>query len=204
MKQIDDKNWQALHPKEVKSLLDLLTIPWCIAGGWAIDLFVGKQTRKHLDTDILILRKDQFIIKDYLSDWLLYKTSQPGLQLWDAREFLEIGINSVWCKKDENTPWLLQIMFMDSEKDEWLYRREPTIRGPLSQLYETTKESIPFLTPEVQLLFKAKRYSVKKNDQDFQNALPLLSSDQKKWLINSLTIEFPNGHKWIDVINSYK
>ena len=203
MTSINDKNWQALHPNEVKQLLKDLAIPWWIAGGWAIDLFVGNQTREHLDIDVLILRKDQFIIKDYLSDWLLYKTNQPGLLLWDKREFLEIGVNSIWCKKDEQSPWLMEIMFLDSEDDEWFYRREPKIREPINQIGNITKDNIPYLLPEIQILFKAKRHSEVKNEQDFQNALPLLSEQQKHWLIKSLNIEFPNGHIWIDYIKLF-
>ena len=200
MKPINDKNWQALRPVEVKKLLEHLTIPWWIAGGWAIDIFIGKQTREHLDIDVLILRKDQFIIKEFLSEWLLYKTNQPGLALWNKKEFLEIGANSIWCKKNEHSPWLMEIMLMDSEDNEWFYRREPKIRGPLNQLGYKSKDNISYLAPEVQILFKAKRYSIVKNEQDFQNVIPLLSEQQKKWLINSLNIEFPNGHKWIDNI----
>jgi hypothetical protein len=200
MTSINDKNWQALHPKEVKQLLNDLTIPWWIAGGWAIDLFIGKQTREHLDIDVLILRKDQFIIKEFLSEWLLYKTNQPGLLLWDKREFLEIGVNSIWCKKDEQSPWLMEIILMDSEVNEWFYRREPKIRKPVNQIGNKTKDNIPYLIPEIQILFKAKRHSIAKNKQDFQNVLPLLSEQQKQWLIKSLSIEFPDGHKWIDDI----
>ena len=198
MNQIDETNWQALCPEEIVEILKQLSIPWWIAGGWAIDLFIGKQTREHSDIDVLILRKDQFIIKDFLSDWLLYKTNQPGLLIWQNKEFLDIGINSIWCKKEEQSPWLMQIMFMESEEEEWFYRREPKIRGLLNQLGKISKDNIPYLAPEIQLLFKAKRYFEEKNEQDFQNILLLLSEQQKKWLIKSLKIEFPVGHKWIE------
>jgi hypothetical protein len=156
-----------------------------------------------LDIDVLILRKDQFIIKEFLTEWLLYKTNQPGLLFWDKKEFLEIGVNSVWGKKNEQAPWLMEIIFMDSEDDEWFYRREPKIRKPINQIGNITKDNIPYLIPEIQILLKAKRYSISRNEQDFQNVLPLLSEQQKQWLIKSLSIEFPNGHKWIESIKNY-
>jgi len=31
---------------------------WCVAGGWAIDMFLGKQTRPHEDMEIVVLRRD--------------------------------------------------------------------------------------------------------------------------------------------------
>ncbi|MGD6844537.1 nucleotidyltransferase domain-containing protein [Bacillus infantis] len=43
--------------------------PWFVAGGWAIDLFIGKQTRPHADLEIGIFREDQQALKSYLEDW---------------------------------------------------------------------------------------------------------------------------------------
>ena len=44
---INDNNhiWQALSVNEVVGLLSGLKIPWWIAGGYAIELFVGKKIR---------------------------------------------------------------------------------------------------------------------------------------------------------------
>ena len=33
--------------------------PWFIAGGWAIDLFLGRKTREHADVDFALSRLDQ-------------------------------------------------------------------------------------------------------------------------------------------------
>jgi hypothetical protein len=74
-------------------LLSDLTIPWWIAGGYAIELFSGKEIRDHNDIDIAILRKDQHVFQEYLSDWDLHKTNQPGLKPWPEGEYLEQGVN---------------------------------------------------------------------------------------------------------------
>jgi putative ABC transport system permease protein len=36
-----------------------LTCPWFVAGGWALDLFLGRVTRPHHDVDIALFREDQ-------------------------------------------------------------------------------------------------------------------------------------------------
>ncbi len=36
--------WQSWQPNEVAQLFSALAIPWWIAGGWAVDLFLGEQT----------------------------------------------------------------------------------------------------------------------------------------------------------------
>jgi hypothetical protein len=41
--------------------------PWCIAGGWAIDLFLDQITREHHDIEIAIFREDQMKLKNYLN-----------------------------------------------------------------------------------------------------------------------------------------
>ncbi len=43
--------------------------PWYIAGGWAIDLFVGRRTRIHNNVDIAIIRRDQRALRSQLVDW---------------------------------------------------------------------------------------------------------------------------------------
>ena len=59
--------WQPWHPREVAAFFAELDAPWWIAGGWAIDLFLGRQTREHEDIDVQILRRDQHAV-----------TSAPG------------------------------------------------------------------------------------------------------------------------------
>ena len=41
---------------------------WGIAGGWAIDLFIGKETRLHSDIEVALLREDQQGLKKALMD----------------------------------------------------------------------------------------------------------------------------------------
>ena len=39
--------WQPWQPEEVARFFSTLTVPWWIAGGWALDLFLGAQTGYH-------------------------------------------------------------------------------------------------------------------------------------------------------------
>ena len=56
-----EHKWAPLSPSEVFNLLENISIPWWIAGGWAIDLFIGHKIREHKDIEILIKRKDQLM-----------------------------------------------------------------------------------------------------------------------------------------------
>lgn len=62
--------WCPLTPGEVAERLGAFNGPWWIAGGWAIDLFLGRQTRPHGDTDVLVLRCDQLALQQVLEGWI--------------------------------------------------------------------------------------------------------------------------------------
>lgn len=195
---------EPLRPNDIFRLFGNLSIPWWIAGGWASDLFVGRQTRTHGDIDVLLLRRDQLIIQDYLKDWDLHKTGQPGLKPWPVGEYLtlESGINDIWCRLTPESPWSFELMLMETDNSHWFYRREPKVRGLLHTLGKRTGEGIPYLSPEIQLLYKAKRSkTIEKDQHDFETVLPLLSAEACEWLIKSLSMEFPEGHEWIVRIN---
>ncbi|MGC9781145.1 MAG: aminoglycoside adenylyltransferase [Candidatus Heimdallarchaeota archaeon] len=141
---IEENNWEPLQPEEVSELFKSLDINWWIAEGWAIDIFLGKKSREHLDIDVLILRKDQIIIHKHLNEWELYKTNQPRLKPWEKGEYLEIGVNSVWCKETSDSPWVLEIMFLDTIKDEWFFRHNPKIRLTLMEIGLHTNQEFLF------------------------------------------------------------
>ena len=39
--------WLPFHPSEAAAVLAGTDVPWAVAGGWAIDLHLGQQTRLH-------------------------------------------------------------------------------------------------------------------------------------------------------------
>jgi hypothetical protein len=55
------------------ALLAALRAPWWVAGGWALDLFLGKVTRAHKDLDIGIGRKNAAMAVAALSGWEMFE-----------------------------------------------------------------------------------------------------------------------------------
>lgn len=195
--EYDIHNWAPLSPDEASSLFSSLSVPWWIAGGWAIDLHVGEQTREHGDIDVLILRKDQFNVQDYLLDWDLHKTQQPGLKPWPRGEFLNLGVNDVWGRRTPESPWGIQLMFMENEGGSWVFRRDERISEPLQNLGRLTPSGIPYVAPAVQLLFKSNAPEIDRNRADFKTVLPLLGSPERTWLLDQFKLLYPEGHEWM-------
>ncbi len=100
----NSNKWEPLPVEEVVELISDLRVPWWIPGGWAIDLFLGHQTRTHGDTDVLIRRDDQLEVQRHLAGWDLYKTQQPGLKPWPIGEFQSRPFDDIWCRRTCESP----------------------------------------------------------------------------------------------------
>ncbi|WP_435885912.1 nucleotidyltransferase domain-containing protein [Streptomyces erythrochromogenes] len=171
--------------------------PWWIAGGRAIELFVGHELRSHGDLDVLVLRRDQTRAQECLSGWDLHVADPPGtgkLRAWGVGEVLEEPLHDIWCRRTPDAPWSVQLMLDDAVGDEWVSRRDPRVRMPLTRLSRVAADGTPYLTPEMQLFYKAKR-TRDKDEVDFDAILPSLDRDQRVWLLDALKVTAPE-HPW--------
>ncbi|MGG2111665.1 hypothetical protein ABFY60_14250 [Lysinibacillus pakistanensis] len=197
----DIDNWESITITEINKLFSNIPIKWGIAGGWALDLHLGKQSRAHDDIDVIILREEQLTAYNHLSgDWMLYKAENGKLVPWQEGEFLKTT-NDIWVTKSSSSPWAFQIMLVETEQQSWIYRREKSIRRRLEDIFLRTDDEIPYLRPEIQLLYKGGSSKVREKDfQDLQIMLPYLLPEQRDWLKMTLKRQFPTGHSWLDYI----
>ena len=192
--------WDPMAVEDAAELMSGAGVPWWIAGGWAIDLFLGRQTRPHGDTDILIRRDDQLAVQDHLTSrgLILYKTQQPGLRPWPRGEFLKRPVNDVWCRPGPEAPWVLQLMLLSTDGDQWVFRRDTAIRGPLAGLGLKTSSGIPYVCPHIQLLYKAGRDVATRDQADFDLAIAKMRPEDRMWLLRNLERCFDKDHPWIE------
>jgi hypothetical protein len=190
--------WEPLRVEEVAELFWDLKAQWWVAGGWALDAFVGRQTREHGDVDVGVLRRDQTAVQEHLAAWDLQAADPPGsLRQWHKGEILPENVHDIWCRTSKEAAWGVQLMLDEAEADEWLYRRMPSVRRSLESLV-WRRDGVPYLIPEVQLLYKGAQRSPKA-EPDFYACLPHLEESQRSWLANALAIAHP-GHPWRDVL----
>ncbi|WP_088103167.1 nucleotidyltransferase domain-containing protein [Halalkalibacter urbisdiaboli] len=166
---------------------------WFFAGGWAIDLFIGKETREHTDIEFAVFRKDQLYLKDYLKEWEFKKVINGEFQLWE-NEFLELPIHEIHASNMINGD-KIEILLNETKENDWIFRRDLRISYPLNSVRSITKTGIPYLNPEIVLLYKAKNPR-EKDHQDFFAIKDYLGHEKKKWLRNALELHEPE-HKWI-------
>lgn len=194
---ISQNIWNPLTPKEVKTIFKDTDFRWWIAGGYTLEAFVGFSYRHHSDIDVLLLREETKDLMYQLTDWELYLASPPGnLKEWDHREPLPPTVTDIWVKEKGQSIWSFQIMINDSKNNQFIYKRDPSILFDIEKFTWKAKDEIPFLAPELQLLYKAKDRR-EKDDLDFQQCMSLMAEDKRKWLIEKITKCFSSEHPWV-------
>jgi len=192
--------WQAVHPAEGAGWLSDLTVPWWIAGGWALDLFLGVQSRAHEDLDIGVLRRDVLKVLAALPSWEIFEAKAGVLTLLRGGEAPRTGVNSLWCRPQGAPSWMLELMLDDSAGDQWVYRRQRDIRRPLMTSIKRTQHAIPYLAPEIQLLFKARNPRAR-DQADFDQVAHRLDPQARVWLRDALRRTDP-GHEWLQILGA--
>lgn len=187
-----DNAWWPWSPDEVARRLSSVTAPWCVAAGWALELFCDSAARVHHDLEIAVpaARFEEI------------EAALPGFA-WDV-----VGGGRVWPYPQERAEhfqtWLrdpasgyyhLDVFREPHVDDHWVCRRDPSITMPYSELILHTRTGVPYLAPEVVLLFKAKHLRPK-DDIDFAQVSPALGTERRSRLRDWLARVHP-GHRWI-------
>lgn len=169
--------------------------PFHVAGGWAIDLFLGERTRPHEDVDIQIGRQDLPLFFHHFRGASVMGAQRGRLISLDdaqsAEPFHELHIDP------EVTP-LLEVLVAEVRGGDLIYRRDERVRMPLSDYARLAPGGIPYGAPAWELLFKS-RASRQKDERDLLRVLPRLSARERWWFAGALSTTSP-GHPWLTVI----
>jgi Aminoglycoside-2''-adenylyltransferase len=187
-------SWQALTPQEAFKLLREVGAPWWVAGGWALDLHLGRVSRAHKDLDIGIFRRDAAIIFASLPGWEFFEAKDGILTQIHEDRAPRAEVNSLWCRPNSAGYWGFELMLDESDGEFWTFRRDRRISRVLTSAIRRDMEGLAYLAPEIQLLYKAR--ATRAEDQaDFLHVLPCLDCDARQWLRESLMRTGP-AHPW--------
>ncbi|WP_369036496.1 nucleotidyltransferase domain-containing protein [Streptomyces adonidis] len=181
-------------PEQVAERLGGVGAPWCVAAGWALDLFRGQQSRPHGDLEIAvpaagfpeIRRRFPESVFDAVGSWRVW----PGA----GAEALA-ATHQTWLRDPASGRFLFDVFREPHEDGTWICRREERLRLPYDSVIERTADGIPYLVPELVLLFKAKAPRPK-DQADFAGVLPLLGPPRRDVLSEWLELVHP-GHPWL-------
>lgn len=206
----DQSAWQAWHPHELAQRLQGLSQPWCVVGGWALDLWHGHVTRSHEDLEFTVLRRDLPVFCRRMRELgLALYTAHSGVltllapgEQGGPGEFPADGIAQIWCWDAAAACWRVDMMVEAGTPSTWVYKRNPNLtRAREAAVWLGTLGDgprLPHLSPGAVLLFKAKQLR-EKDQADFERAWPRLPQAERLWLREQLVRLHP-GHAWLQAL----
>ena len=190
-----DARWSSSWtPAEVARRLAGVAAPWYVAAGWALDLFRGRQTREHGDIEIAVPAARFPEVRDRFPGYA-FDAAGSG-RIWaNATPEVLAGTHQTWLRDPATGHYLVDVFREPHDADTWICRRDEAIRLPYREIIRHTEDGIPYLAPELVLLFKAKAARAK-DQADFDGALPHLTPRQRDTLTGLLARVHP-GHPWL-------
>lgn len=208
--------------KKTRAILQPANFDWCICGGFAIDLFHGAETRKHIDVDVCAFWENRNDIIMFMKNkgWTVYEPcGNDKIHLISDINDQKILKNNIFCVKTGNTSFhvtdlgddmfnctidrvepndldFLEFLFNRRDNDNFIYGRNPDIKRGLSKAIFRSG-NIPYLSPEITLLYKSTNTDNADYQHDFDITFNKMDAESKMWLIDSLKVCFPQGHKWL-------
>jgi Aminoglycoside-2''-adenylyltransferase len=193
-------------PPPISRLADLMASfdpIWSLCGGWAVDAWIGYQTREHEDVDIAVFDDDQRAIFDQLRGWKLIAhdtlvagdTGEP----WNGRP-LELPAH---IHADSHDGFNLEVLLNERSNGDWVLSREPFLTVPVAHCAEPSAWGLPTLVPELLLYFKATEYFGEEgydrphDELDFFTLLDRLTESPRLWLRDTVSLVHPS-HPWLD------
>src|SRR5262249_11921222 len=146
-----------------------------------IDLFLDRVTRVHHDVDIVLSFEDQFLLQDYMAarGWKWVSPNEGKLEPWPPGLRLELPRFQAHAHRDGA---FMDFLLTDMRENTWRFRRKPEITLPVRQIGLCSRTGIPFLVPEIAILFKSRRDNGepgrRKDREDFEKILSHLERER--------------------------
>lgn len=134
---------------------------------------------------------------DHLRGWDVQIVASGMFSAWRDGDWLEGGERfQFWVRQGARAPWAFEILLEETEGDDWLYRRNPAVRQPLTAFGAKDAAGTPHVSLPIALLYKSNRPTEARNAADFESALSTLDAPARHWLSEALEPISP-GHPWI-------
>ncbi|MCL2619923.1 MAG: hypothetical protein FWD97_03175 [Defluviitaleaceae bacterium] len=209
---------------------------YAICGGFALDMFAGKQYREHNDFDMSFFDDERHKVLQFLHDkgWGLYAryADFADRKKYLANHLLHLVEDSVDAKWDDCENFVailpdsyatahfveragvytlafgeqkfakldfIKISFRKRQGENFM-DGEKTLNMDKAILYAG---DVPYMAPEFMLYLRTPEFcswhplQKSKTEADFNTIIPLLSAEQKEWLLDAIKTVYPNNAPWL-------
>jgi hypothetical protein len=180
----------------VVAILEGFPADWYLCGGWAVDAWLGRETREHKDVDIAVFQDALPALLAHLDGWdlLAHDARLPD----DDEEWAGRPVKlpaHIHARRDEID---LDVQVNERSGGRWRLSRRPRVSIALDRAAGPSAWGLPVLRPEALLFYKAED-TRPRDDADFQALLPLLDRRQAAWLRRAIERVQP-GHAWLGTL----
>jgi Aminoglycoside-2''-adenylyltransferase len=187
--------WEPYSPRQVEAVMQDFARPWWIVGGQAIEAFTGV-ARAHEDIDISLFSADFPHLRRQLGDRFHLWSNDGGTFRFVSDEHPEplSPLAQTWVREHAGAPWVMDFILNGVGDGLWQARRDLDLTAPLEDV-TWTRDGVRYLDPEIVLFFKARRRRTK-DQHDLDSCLPLLTTEQRRWLRDALVTAY-GEHAWL-------
>ncbi|GIP30528.1 hypothetical protein J23TS9_56580 [Paenibacillus sp. J23TS9] len=121
--------------------------PWFIAGGWSIDLAIGRQTREHGDIDIVIFREHTQEALDYFKQWDI-KVAIPGEARLETCSSIEDTFIPRYCLHLFREHDFIEILLTETINEKVVFRKDRSITMELERFIRKNPDYFPYVALE--------------------------------------------------------
>jgi hypothetical protein len=185
--------WDSWEPPVIAARLAGVDVPWYVAGGWAVDLHLGGRRRDHEDLEIAVPAAHFDAIAARFPELEFHVAG--GGEVVPLNPAAMASHFQTWAWDPAASRWRFDVFREPHDGDIWISRRDARLRRAYANLIRNDRNGIPYLSPEVVLLFKAK-HRRDKDEGDYAALAPVLSAAERAWLDEALDIVHPGPHPW--------
>lgn len=209
--------------KQADAFLRAGGFAYAIGGGQAIDLFLGYESRVHGDIDVIAFwdERDRIIqfmwehgfhVCEMLGGGRVHHITDLARQRYVKRNLCcfrdgcplvkayppdEDGCGRFEFFHTGQTELdFIEFLFNDKSATHFIYARDREIQRALDKAV-LDADGVPYLAPELCLLYKSTDTEREGYQQDFELASAVLDGEQRAWLQRALERCYPHEHKWL-------
>ncbi len=211
---------------ELELFLQDASFKYMLCGGYAVDMYLQCKTREHSDIDIGVFWEDREEVIRFMksNNWSVYEALGGGIvcKLDNLENYDFERRKNLFCIRNK-TPRIhldhiegnsytfqmddceqseldyVEFLFNECSNDKFVYYWNSEITRMLNKAI-MREGRIPYLAPELVLLYKSTSSNTGKSIVDFKAVTEKMNLERKDWLKYALTIAYPHGHSWIKLV----